>query len=165
MCMKNVNATMFMCSSVVVGDNNSLAISGLYDNVVPKKEEDGRLFIDNFNIVLNASIIFGSHADLSDDYFKLDEEYEFLIRLTHADSSKGATLDEFVLKLNKSQLRTWCKDFYEFTRIVKIQKLYIPRGMGKYALKLYVRPKTDTENAPWRTQTIHALIVGGVQSA
>lgn len=159
MCMKNVNATMFMCSSFDTTNNNVESLNGLFDSVVPLKDVDS-YYLESFNIVLNGTIIFDQRYEDSDDYFKLNQPYEFMIRLTHVDSGLGVPLFEFEVNLSQKDLRTWCKSFYEFKKILRIPRICIPKGLGNYALKLLVRPKSTENNIGWNTQTIHSLLVG-----
>lgn len=162
MCMKNVNATMFMCSNIGMNEGTVDSFNGIFDSIIPVKEENG-YYIENMNIVLNSTIIFDSRFEETENYFKLGEKYEFSIRLTHVESGLGISLYNFDLCLEEENLKTWCKSFYEYKRILKISRLYIPKGLGNYALKLLIRPKTEDDKAGWNTQTIHSLTVGDVR--
>lgn len=159
MCMKNVNATMFMCSNIGMTEGTVDSFNGIFDTIIPIKEENG-YYIENMNIVLNSTIIFDSRFEEVDNCFRLGEKYEFSVRLTHVESGLGISLYNFDLCLEESDLKTWCKSFYEFKRILKISKLTIPKGLGNYALKLLIRPKSDDDSAGWNIQTIHSLIIG-----
>jgi len=162
MCMKNVNATMFMCSNIGINEGTVDSFNGIFDSIIPVREENG-YYIENMNIVLNSTIIFDSRFDETENCFKLGEKYEFSIRLTHVESGLGISLYNFDLCLVEDDLKTWCKSFYEYKRILKIPRLFIPKGLGNYALKLLIRPKTEDNKAGWHTQTIHSLIVGDIR--
>lgn len=158
MCMKNVNATISFCSSIETQDNAVNSLIGIYDSVVPIREE-GIYYLDNFNIVLNCCIIFSDNFSDKDDCIQLGKKYEFLIRLTHVESGLGISLYKSDLIIENEDLRTWCKNFYEFKRFLKFPKIEIPKGLGNYAVKLLIRKK-DTEESPWTNQTIHSLVIG-----
>lgn len=162
MCMKNVNATMFMCSGINMNEGVVDSFNGIFDSIIPIKEEN-KYFLEDINIILNSTIIFDSRFDDVDNCFKIGETYEFMIRLTHVESGLGVSLLNFDLCLEREQLKTWCKDFYELKRILRISRIYIPKGLGNYALKLLIRPKTEEEDAGWNTQTIHCLTVGATR--
>lgn len=159
MCMKNVNATMFMCSGININDGVVDSFNGIFDSIIPVKEEDG-YYIENVNIVLNSTILFDSRFNELENCFEIGKKYEFMIRLTHVESGLGISLLNFDLCLEKEQLKTWCKDFYELKRVLRTSRIYIPKGLGNYALKLLIRAKTEDDSAGWNTQTIHSLTVG-----
>ena len=159
MCMRNVNATMLMCSSVGLNNPSNISFSGVFDSIIPIKEEEV-FYLENLNIVLSSTIIFDERFEGQSDYFKLNQLYEFMIRLTHVPSGDGIALCTFELAVDKKQLKTWCKNFYEFNRVIKIHQLPLPKGLGDYALKLLIRPKSDNQEAAWNTQTLHKLLVG-----
>lgn len=156
MCMKNVNATMFMCSSIKTINGKVDSFEGIFDSVIPTREEN-QYFLDGLNIVIVTSIIFSS-VD-STDCMMLDKEYEFMVRLTHVESGLGIPLHTFTLKLKQEDLRTWCKNFYELKRAIKFPRIAIPKGLGNYALKLLIRP-AGIEEEGWTTQAIHGLVIG-----
>ena len=159
MCMKNVNATLLMCSSVATDSTASVSFNGIFDCVIPTRDVDV-YYIDNMSIILNCSTIFDESFIGRDDCLQLDTEYEFMIRLTHVESGYGAPLFSFTHTIQKEQLHTWCKDFYEFKRIVNLPRIRLDRGLGNYALKLRIRPKSVDNTAGWKTQTLHRLTVG-----
>lgn len=159
MCMKNVNATMLMCSATELANPSNISFFGVFDSVIPSKE-DNVFYIDDLNIILNSIILFDERFESQDDYFKLDTPYEFMVRLTHIQSGRGIALCTFELTIQQDQLKTWCKAFHEFKRVIRVHHLPLPKGLGDYALKLLIRPKTDEPDAPWNTQTIHSLLVG-----
>ncbi len=159
MCMKNVNATMLMCSSVELNNPSNISFLGVFDSVIPNKE-DNTFYLDNLNVVLNSTIIFDDRFENQSDYFRLGQSYEFMIRLTHVQSGQGVPLNTFEFSVDSKQLRTWCKQFYEFKRVVRIHHFPLPKGLGDYALKLLIRPKTSDPTAGWTTQTIHSLSIG-----
>ena len=116
MCMKNVNATMFMCSKIGMNEGIVGSFNGIFDSIIPLKEESG-YYIEDINIILNSTIIFDSRFDESENCFKLGEKYEFMIRLTHVESGLGISLFNFDLCLEKEDLKTWCKAFLDLKRI------------------------------------------------
>lgn len=156
MCMKNMNATMFISSAISTDGNRATSLIGLYDSVVPIKTQE-EYYIDNLNIALNSSIIFDDKFN-DDDCIILNCEYECMVRLTHVESGLGVSLNEFELKITENDVRKWCKKFYEFKRFIILPRINLPKGLGSYAVKLLIRKKGDDS---WRTQTIHSLIVGG----
>ncbi len=158
MCMKNVNSTILFCSNIDTIEENVNSLIGIYDSVVPVRENNS-YYLDNFNLTLNCCIIFDDSFDNNPDCLHLDEKYEFMIWLAHIQSGLGIPLHKFDLIIEKENLRTWCKDFYEFKRFLKIPKIEIPKGLGNYAIKLFIRKKGNDET-PWNTQTIHSLIIG-----
>lgn len=159
MCMKNVNATILMCSSVELSDPANISFLGVFDSVIPSKE-DNTFYIDNLNVILNSTIIFDERFEAQEDYFRFGTPYEFMVRLTHVQSGEGVPLRTFELTVEEEQLKTWCKSFYEFKRVIRLQHLALPKGLGDYALKLLIRPKSDDPDAGWNTQTLHSLLVG-----
>lgn len=157
MCIRNVNATVFLCSDISTSNGKVESLIGMYDRIVPNKTDSNDYYIDNFNVALNCSIIFDSKFNESDNCFQLNTEYECMIRLVHVDSGLGTSLLEFPLVVENSALRTWCKDFYEFKRFLQVKKVTLPKGLGNYAIKILFKKK----DAPtWTTQTIHSLIIG-----
>lgn len=158
MCMKNVNATISFCSSIETQDNAVNSLIGIYDSVVPIRE-DSIYYLDNFNVVLNCCIIFSDNFSDKDDCIQLGKNYEFMLRLTHVESGLGISLYKSDLIIEQEDLRTWCKNFYEFKRFLKFPKIEIPKGLGNYAVKLLIRKK-ETEESPWTNQTIHSLVIG-----
>lgn len=158
MCMKNVNATILICSDIERINEKTNSLIGIYDSVVPVKE-DNLYYLDNFNILLNGCIIFDEKFKDEPDCLQLGKEYEFMIWLTHVESGLGISLYQFSLELEKHELKTWCKDFYEFKRFLKFSKLEIPKGLGNYAIKVFIREK-NKEDSPWNSQVIHSLIIG-----
>lgn len=158
MCIKNVNSTILFCSDIENNDGNVNSLIGVYDSVVPIRENNS-YYLDNFNIVLNCCIIFDEKFKGQDDCIQLGVEYEFMIWLAHVESGLGIPLYKSNLLVEKDNLRTWCKNFYEFKRFLKFSKLELPKGLGNYAVKLLIRKKSDAES-PWNNQTIHSLIIG-----
>lgn len=159
MCMKNVNATMLMCSTAEVNNPSNISFLGVFDSIIPVKEGE-KFYLDNLNIILSSTIIFDSRFETQDDYFRLNHPYEVMVRLTHVSTGEGIPLCTFDLTVEDKQLKTWCKNFYEFNRVIKIHHLPLPKGLGDYALKLLIRPKSNDPDAGWNTQTIHRLLVG-----
>ena len=157
MCMKNMNASIFTCVDTQAYTNGVQSFIGIYDTIVPKKQGD-KFGIENFNVIVELNIIFSKIA--SKNEFLLDKDYDFKVRLTHIDTSLGTDIHEFSLRLTSKDLTTWCKDFYEATHTIRVPYLYLPKGMGNYALKLLVKEKDSTEDV-WTVQTIKKLIVGG----
>ena len=160
MCLRNVNATMLMFSAAELDNPANISFLGMYDSVIPVSENNS-FYLENLNIALSASIIFDDRFATQSDYFHLEQTYEFVVRLTHVVSKRGITLSKFELTVKQDDLKTWCKSFYELKRFIKVHHLLLPLGMGDYALKLMIRPKTDDPDAGWNTQTIHSLSVGG----
>ncbi len=157
MCMKNMNATMLMCLSVKNQNGGIDSFEHIFDSIIPGREEN-QYFIDGMNVVIDASIIFGDSD--GEDCIKLNQEYEYMVRLTHVESGLGIPLYTFKLAIPKDELRTWCKNFYELKRVIKLPRIYLPKGLGNYALKLLVRPVELGSDAGWTTQTIHSLVIG-----
>lgn len=158
MCMKNVNATILFCSNIENSDTNVNSLFGIYDSVVPVR--DGNIYyLDNFNLVLNCCIIFDEKFTDKSDCIQLDTNYEFVIWLAHVESGLGIPLYTSDLCIKQENLKTWCKNFYEFKRFLKFSRLEIPKGLGNYAVKLLIRKKTE-EDIPWNNQVIHSLIIG-----
>ena len=106
------------------------------------------------NLFVNSVVIFNN--DALKDEMKMDTDYEFLVRLTHVSTGESVDLGKLNLNLHKSQLTTWCKDFYEFKYIIKIPYVFLPNGVGSYALKLLVREETAPK---WTVQTISKIVV------
>lgn len=162
MCMKNINSTMLFCSDIENNEGNINSLIGVYDTTVPIRENN-TYYLDNLNIVLNCCIIFDEKFVEKKDCFQLDEEYEFVIRLTHIASGVGIPLYKFDLIVKQENLTTWCKDFYEFKRFLKFSRIEIPKGLGSYAVKLLVRKKNE-EEIVWNNQVIHSLVIGESRS-
>lgn len=158
MCMRNVNATISVCSEIDTKDGNVNSLIGIYDSVVPVRE-DNSYYLDNFNLSLNCCIMFDEKYRNQVDCIQLDTPYEFLIRLTHVESGLGIPLYSFELTVEQENLRTWCKNFYEFKRFLKFSKFSIPKGLGNYAIKLFIRKK-ESVDTPWNNQVIHSLVIG-----
>lgn len=158
MCMKNVNATILFCSSIENNSWNINSLIGIYDSIVPVRENN-TYYLDNFNVVLNCCVIFDENFTNRDDCLKLDTEYEFMIWLAHVESGMGIPLYKSDLCIKQENLKTWCKDFYEFKRFLKFSRLEIPKGLGNYAVKLLMREKSETD-IPWNNQVIHSLVIG-----
>lgn len=158
MCMKNVNATMLFCSEIKNNEGNINSLIGIYDATVPIRENNS-YYLDNFNIALNCCIIFDESFVDRKDCIQLNEEYEFMVRLTHIASGVGIYLYNFDLLVKQDDLTTWCKDFYEFKRFLKFPRITLPKGLGNYAVKLLVRKKSEEENV-WSNQVIHSLVIG-----
>lgn len=162
MCMRNVNATMLICSSVDVLENKSISLNSLYNSVVPIKESD-KYYVDNMNIVLNCSVLFDDRLIGEPNCMDTNKTYQFMIRLTHVATGKGIALTTFNFDTSEDKIKTLCRKFIEITRILKVSKLELPMGLGDYALKLLIREKTEDENAAWSVQTIHHLLIGDYQ--
>lgn len=163
MCMKNINANFFVSRNVQTFENGIQSYGGVFNGIVPEKDEHGNVFVNDINIVLRCIIMFNKDEknDIieEDGSINLDKEYEFMTRLTFVRSGLSVILDRFQLQLNKEKLTNWCKAFYEFNRIVKVPHLVLPEGQGDYAIKLFVREKSNDPNAPWVTQTLSSLSV------
>lgn len=158
--MANVNATALLCENVGTIDGKVVSLNGLFDSFVPV-EENGKYYIENMCVVLNSSIIFDDKFENDINSIQLSQEYEWRIRLTHIESGLGVTLDSFNLTIENEDLRTWCKNFCELKRIIRIPHLHLPKGLGNYAIKLLIGSKDENDELRWTTQTIHSLIVGG----
>ncbi len=156
--MKNVNANFFTCVGFQQYADGVPSFIGIYDSIVPKVQGD-KYYIENFNVVLELSLIFSN--DPEKDELKLDKEYEFKIWLSHVDSGYGITISDFPLCLTSDNLTKWCKNFYEATHRVHIPSIFLPKGMGNYALKLFIREKQEGKELPWIVQTIKKIVVGG----
>lgn len=158
MCMKNINATILFCSKIETQDDCVNSLIGIYDSVVPIRD-DNTYILNNFNVLVNCCIIFDNNFTDKDDCIQLDTDYEFMIRLTHAESGLGISLYKSDLCIKQENLKTWCKDFYEFKRFLCIPKIVIPKGLGNYAVKFLIRKKGEGD-IPWNSQTIHSLVIG-----
>lgn len=156
MCMKNVNATLMFCSSIENNENNTISLIGIYDSIVPIRE-NGIYYLDNFNIALNCCILFDEKFRDKKDCIILDESYELMIWLTHVESGLGIPLYKIDLHVIQENLKTWCKNFYELKRFIHFNKFEIPKGLGNYAVKILIKNKTEES---WNTQVIHSLVIG-----
>lgn len=156
MCMKNLNAIITTCTDVNNYDNGTQNLIGIFDSISPIKR-DGSYCIENLYVVVNFTIIY-SHDETKDE-FKLNHNYDFMVRLTHVESGCAIDLSKFDLNLHESQLTTWCKDFYEFKHTIKIPYIYLPKGIGNYALKLLVK---EEQSPTWTVQSIAKIVVGEV---
>lgn len=159
MCMKNVNASIMFCSEMEANNDEIKSLIGIYDGVVPARENNS-YYLDNFNVILNCSIIFEEQNRGRRDCLQLGEIYEYMVWLAHVESGLGIPLYRFELQINQENLRTWCKDFYEFKRFLNFQRIDIPKGLGNYAVKLLIRKKDDSNETPWNSQVIQSLIIG-----
>lgn len=164
MCMKNVNATFLLTTNAETLENGLKSIGVIFDGIVPELEGNV-YYLPDFNIFLNCSVIFnikqGTKEIIDAPYdFKLNTKYEFMIRFTHIASGIGITLDQFDVELTKRDLKTWCKAFHEIKKFVRVPHLFVPKGLGNYAIKLLIREKTEDAQAPWVTQAISGLVVG-----
>ena len=169
MSIKNVNATFLLITNVKALENGCLSLDGIFNKVIPQTDSSG-YYLSGFYILLNCVIMYDISGKINKNttdnmMLELGKDYEFLIRLTHIDSSKGATLDLFSLKLTKQDLRTQRKAFYEFKRFIRVPHLPIPKGLGNYAVKLLIREKTGDQSAAWITQTLTELVIGEIFSA
>ena len=157
MCMKNVNATIFTCVETQGYTKGVQSLIGLYDSIIPKRQEEDKFYLENLNVVLDFNIIFSK--DESKNEFVLGKSYDFKVRLTHVDSGCGVDLHKFTLSLNEDDLTKWCRDFYESTHTIQVPYIFLPKGLGRYALKLLVKEKDDADR-DWTVQTIKKLIIG-----
>lgn len=158
MCMKNVNASIMFCSNIESDERNINSAIGIYDSIVPIRE-DNTYYLSNFNLILNCCIIFDENFKDKQDCFQLNTHYELMLWLTHVESGCGISIYKSDLCVENDDLRTWCKDFYEFKRFLKFPKIVIPKGLGNYAIKVLIRKKEE-EDKPWNNQVIHSLIIG-----
>ena len=154
MCMRNVNATVFMCSEIQTVNDKVSSLVGMYDKIAIQQTDDENFYIDNFNIAFNCSIIFDETLVNEPDCLQLGQPYECMIRLTHVDSGLGTSLLSFPIEVTKSQLNTWCKPFYEIKQFAHYLRIYLPKGTGNYAIKVLIKEKNAKR---WITQTIHSL--------
>lgn len=162
MCMKNVNATMFMCSDTKSVNGQIVSFGRVFDCVLPGYE-GGEYYMDGMNVVIAMSVVFGD-AD-TDDCVILNREYEYMVVLSHPESGTGLELYRFSLNIQQSDLTAWGKSFYELMKVIQLPRIYLPKGLGNYALKLLVRPAGVGDGAGWTTQTVHSLVVGCINRA
>lgn len=155
MCMKNVNATMFMCSEIRTDENQINSLIGIYDGVTLFKN-DGEYRINKLNIALNCSIIFDKQFENSENCVQLGTAYEFMILLTHVESGQSVTLHKFTMVIDNENLKLGGKNFFEFKRFLMCPPIELPQGTGEYALKLLIKKSNEDI---WNTQTIQSLTV------
>lgn len=162
MCMKNVNATILFCSKVDKDENNIYTLTGLYDSIVPVMK-DNMCYVDNFNLMLSCNVIFDSKTENNPECLQKEKKYECATWLTHVQSGMGIELDTVDLIAEDKNIKSWCREFYEMKRFVTIPRLVFPKGLGNYAVKVFIREKdegAENPDTPWRLQTIHSLIIG-----
>lgn len=162
MCMMNLNATLLFCSSIETNDEDLNSLIGIYDSIIPVRDNDF-YYLDNLNVVLNGCVIFDEKFNQRDDCIQLEKEYEIMVWFTHVESGLGIQIYKSDLCIHPEDLRTWCKDFYEFKRFLRFRRFEIPKGLGNYAMKIFIRDKSK-QNSPWNHQSIHSLVIGESRS-
>lgn len=153
MCMKYINTTA-TCFKLVTMDNNKIIAYNAPFNSIKSIEENNELFLDKFSIVTQIDFLGTSSPEhKADNPLEMKKRIDFIIRLTKCDpiieNRLGRDLDCFTINLaemyEKDQVDKACFDFLNYTRITNIDKIDLPRGTGKYVIKVLIKNSEDKE--------------------
>lgn len=164
MCMKYVNATA-TCFKLVTMDNNKIIAYNAPFNSIKSIEENNVLSLDNFSIVTQIDFLGTSSPEHKiDNPLETKKNVDFIIRLTKCDHIEenrlGRDLDCFSINLKemyeKHQVDKACFDFFSYTRITNVDNLDLPRGTGKYVIKVLIK---DSESTEYSIQSMTKLVI------
>ena len=164
MCMKYINATA-ACFKLVSMDNNKIIAYNAPFNSIKSVEENNALFIDNFSIITQIDFLgTGNAENKMENPLEMKKTVDFIIRLTKCDALEenrlGRDLDCFSINLaemyEKKQVDKACFDFFNYTRITNVDKLDLPKGIGKYVIKVLIKLSEDKE---YTIQSMTKLII------
>ncbi len=164
MCMKYVNATA-TCFKLVTMDNNKIIAYNAPFNSIKSIEENNTLSLDNFSIITQIDFLGTSSPEhQTENPLEMKKTVDFIIRLTKCDSIEenrlGKDLDCFSIDLTemyeKKQVSKACFGFFNYTRITNVDKLDLPKGPGKYVIKVLIKDSEDTE---YSIQSMTRLII------
>lgn len=164
MCMKYVNTTATCFKSVTMDNNKIVAYNAPFDTI-KSIEESNILSLDNFSIITQIDFLGTSSSEHKEDNpLKMEKTVDFIIRLTKCDQNEenrvGRDLDRFSVNLKEMHERKKvdraCFDFFNYTRITNVDKLDLPKGAGKYVIKVLIKDSEDTE---YSIQSMTKLII------
>lgn len=151
MCMKNVNINTVTFRS----PNDGFPSIQVFDRAHSELDSDG-LVIRDFNILLILSAIVSDEAENSNNCIVKDNEYEVRVRINHMKTNKGVDIASFSFDTNESSINKVCKPILEKKMIVTVPELSLPYGNGRYAIKVFIKNKKDSD---WYIQSIQTFII------
>lgn len=153
MCMKNLNITTLTFRKL----NNSISSMQVFDTVVPEVVSN-EVVLKDFNVLINTSVIIPRDPSVEDSLTTVlqGETYEVLIRMNHLHSNSGFVLDKYEFTLGEDNIKNICRQIYETRKVVSIPDLHLESGIGRYAIKVFVKNKKDDK---WFVQSIQTLRV------
>ena len=162
MCMKYINATA-ACFKLVSMDNNKIIAYNAPFSNIKSVEENNALFIDNFSIITQIDFLgTGNAENKMENPLEMKKTVDFIITKCDAleENRLGRDLDCFSINLaemyEKKQVDKACFGFFNYTRITNVDKLDLPKGIGKYVIKVLIKLSEDRE---YTIQSMTKLII------
>lgn len=161
MCIKNINANISCYKSISTLNDFIVSLNAPFSSL---KMNENNYSIDDF-VVLTQFNFLGTNnieSQKSNVLFNRDK-IDIIIRLTKCDTNEskrlGIDLDKFIIDLNQAykdkQVSTACFDFYNYTRITRIDSINIP-SPGLYVIKVLI--KTEKEEK-YTIQAMNKLFI------
>lgn len=155
--MKNINV-----NTVTFNTINSQPLSFKPFSEIEAVVENGTLIIRDFNVLILINVVLSSKQEDSLSCVVKDEEYDVMVRLNHIQTNEGFIIFQDSFRLDDNTIKNLCKPIMEDKRIVSIPKLALPKGAGKYGIKVFVKNSKDKK---WFVQSIHTFYVTNKQGA
>ena len=151
MCMKYVNATVTCFKSVTIDNNKIISFNAPFKSI-KSTVNDNVLIVDNFALVTQIDFLGTSNSShRPENPLEQKQKLDFIIRLTKCDQLEqkriGKDLDIFSVDLDdmykKNQVDLACFGFLNYTRITNVTQLDLAGGIGKYVLKILIKPSHE----------------------
>ena len=144
MCMKYVNATISCYESIDL--TNESAVKS-FNNPIDVIDCDVNNIISNLSMVTQISIRDTlKEAEFNNNILHQNGAIDIIIRLTKCDADENkrlyVDLDSFTVDLAQERkngnVKKACFDYFNLTRITKIDEVHLPSERGYYVLKVLV---------------------------
>lgn len=171
MCLKYVNATVGLYSSVDLDSNgNAVSFNGAFDHLIARKEADGSLVADNFEVVIHFNLLgTDTEAQLDTCYVEqrkgVLEVQVKLVQLNREPNKQMALpINEFELDLDqlnaKGLFQQACFSYLNYCRVIHTGQLSFEPGAGQYVIKVVARWRRDDDvENPFAVQALYPLYV------
>lgn len=171
MCLKYVNATVGLYSKVDLDQHgNAVAFSGAFDHLIARKEPNGALAADNFEVVIHFNLLGTDTETHKANCFVEQKKGVLEARVKLSRISKdpeqqvAIILDEFKMDLEQLDkercFQQACFYYLNHCRVIHTGHLVFAPGAGKYVIKVEVRwARDDGQENPFAVQALYPLHV------
>lgn len=169
MCLKYVNATVGVYSSVEMDQNgNAVSFQGAFDRLMARKDANGTLIVGGFKIVTSFNLLGTDKEERVTDCpvqqrkGRLEVQIKLARVTTNENKKMAMLLDNFELDLEQlteeNQMKEACFYFLNQRRVTRVGSFELEPGPGPYVIKVEARWKRDDggEN-PYAVQSLYYL--------
>ena len=165
--MKYVNTTASLYKSVTLSPNNEILSYDAPFSVIQSEKKQSGISIGNFVVITQIDLIGTNKAEAHRENPLVQRaKLDFIIRLTKCDKEKsnrlGFDLDAFTIDLNEMEqkrlIHKACFDFFNYTQITNVGGISLPKGTGKYVIKVLVK-EHEKDDKSYTIQSMTHLMI------